>query len=79
MKYVVICYAEHDHRIEMHETFDNKNDARTFLQKDMSEVYDNESQISDDICVNPLPDGTYVHMSSCNGKYRWTWELIEVE
>ena len=38
-KYVVICYAVHEEKIERYKTFDNKKDAYIFVKEDSQNLY----------------------------------------
>lgn len=47
-KYVVICYAVHEEKIERYKTFDNKKDAYIFVKEDSQNLYKQKSHNSDD-------------------------------
>ena len=38
-KYIVICYAVHNKKIESYNVFDNKDDAYIFIEKDVHNTY----------------------------------------
>ena len=81
-KYVVICYSVHNKDIASHDVFENKDDAYAFLKKNAQNTYEEEMNNSDEngkkqIDFTISDDGT-AYLSSCNGEYEWTWEVIEV-
>ena len=81
-KYVVICYAVHNKKIESYNVFDNKDDAYTFLEKDVHNTYEDEMNTTseedkDSIDFRISDDGS-AYLSSYDGEYEWTWEVIEV-
>ena len=69
-KYVVICYAVHEEKIERYKTFDNKKDAYIFVKEDSQNLYKQKSHNSDD-------DGI-AYLSVDDKEYIWTWEVIEI-
>lgn len=73
-KYVVICYSVHNKEIASHDAFENEDDAYTFLEKDAQNTYE-EGKEQIDFTISD--DGT-AYLSSCDGEYEWTWEVIEV-
>ena len=80
-KYVVICYAVHEKEIASHNTFDNEDDAYAFLEKDAQNTQEDEMNIAskkdrDKIDFTINDDGT-ADLSSYDGEYEWTWEIIE--
>ena len=82
-KYLVICYAVHNKEIASHDTFDNEDDAYAFLEKDAQNTYEEEVNNADDgdkdlIDLTLYDDGT-AYLSSDNGEYEWTWEVVEVK
>ena len=82
MKYVVICYSVHNKEIASYDAFDNEDDAYAFLDKDAQNTYEEEYENSDDegkeqIDFTSSDDGT-AYLSSRNGEYEWTWEVITV-
>lgn len=81
-KYVVICYSVHNKEIASHDTFDNEDDAYAFLEKDAQNTYEEEmnnasEEDKDSIDFTISDDGT-ADLSSYDGEYEWTWEVIEV-
>lgn len=81
-KYVVICYSVHNKEIASHDTFDNEDDAYAFLEKDAQNTYEKEmnnasEEDKDSIDFTISDDGT-AYLSSYDGEYEWTWEVIEV-
>jgi len=81
-KYVVICYSVHNKDIASHDVFENKDDAYAFLKKNAQNTYEEEMNNSDkngkeQIDFTISDDGT-AYLSSCDGEYEWTWEVIEV-
>ena len=81
-KYVVICYAVHNKKIESYNVFDNKDDAYTFLEKDVHNTYEDEmnttSEEDKDSIDFTISDDGSAYLSSYDGEYEWTWEVIEV-
>ena len=80
-KYIVIRYAIHEQKIASHEAFDNENEAYEFLKKDVQNTYEDEKNITskedkDSINFTININGT-AHLSSYDGAYEWTWEIIE--
>lgn len=82
MKYIVICYSVHNKEIASYDAFENEADAYNFLEKDAQNTYEEEYNNSDDAERNQIDftisdDGT-AYLSSCNGEYEWTWEVIQI-
>lgn len=82
MKYVVVCYAVHEKRIASYDTFDNEDAAYTFLEADAKNTYEEEYDNADDedrkhIDFTINDNGT-AHLSSYDGEYVWTWEVIKI-
>ena len=81
-KYVVICYAVHNKKIESYNVFDNKDDAYTFLEKDVHNTYEDEMNTTreeDKYSIDfRISDDGSAHLSSYDKKYEWTWEVIEL-
>ena len=82
-KYVVICYSIHEKEIVSHDSFDNEGDAYLFLEKDSQNTYEEEinnasEEDKDSINFTISDDGT-AYLSSYDGEYEWTWEVIEVQ
>lgn len=82
MKYVVICYAVHNKEIASYDSFDNEDAAYDFLQKDAQNTFEEEFENSrkeeqENIDFTISDDGS-AYLSSCDGEYEWTWEVIEV-
>lgn len=82
MKYVVVCYAVHNKEIASYDAFDNEDDAYNFLEKDAQNTYEEEYNNASEedkgsIDFTISDDGT-AYLSSYDGEYEWTWEVIEV-
>lgn len=82
MKYVVVCYSVHNREIASYSAFNNEGDAYEFLEKDAQNTYEEEyNNFSDEekeqIEFTLSNDGT-AYISSCDGEYEWTWEVIEI-
>ena len=81
-KYIVICYAVHDKEIASHDAFDNENDACAFLKNDAQNTYEDEmnntSEEDKDSIDFTIGDDGSAYLSSYDGGYEWTWEVIEV-
>nr|DAO32083.1 MAG TPA: hypothetical protein [Caudoviricetes sp.] len=82
-KYLVICYAVHEKEIASHDIFDNEDDAYAFLEEDAQNTYEEEVNNADDgdkdlIDLTISDDGT-AYLSSYDGEYEWTWEVVEVK
>lgn len=80
-KYIVVCYSVHEKEIASHDSFDNEDDAYAFLEKDAQNTYEEEmnnasEEDKDTIDFTMSDDGT-AYLSSCDGEYEWTWEVIE--
>lgn len=82
MKYVVICYSIHNKKITGTNPFINREDACTYLEGDIWSTYEEKKCCgdlhSDHINFNIDTNGVS-YLSSCDGAYHWTWEIIEVE
>ena len=82
MKYIVICYSVHEKMVASHDVFNNEEDALLFLEKDALNTYEEEinncNEEEKEQIDFTLDDGT-AYLSSCNGEYEWTWEVIEIE
>ncbi len=76
-KYVVICYALHERRIVSYDVFDSKREAASFLAKDAKKTYEEENNNGDASPVETVSYGE-AELSSSDGKYVWTWEIISV-
>ena len=81
MKYVVICYSVHNKEIASYDVFDNEDEAYVFLENDAQntyeEEYENATEEDRESIDFTLDDGT-AYLSSYEGEYEWTWEVIEV-
>lgn len=81
-KYVVICYAVHEKEIASHDAFDNEDDAYAFLEKDAHNTYEEEMNNASEEDKNSIDftisDDGSAYLSSYDGEYEWTWEVIEV-
>ena len=82
MKYIVICYAVHNKEIASYDAFDNEDDAYNFLEKDAQntyeEEYNNASEEDKGSIDFTISDDETAYLSSYDGEYEWTWEVIEV-
>lgn len=82
-KYVVICYAVHEKEIASHDAFDNEDDAYAFLEKDAQNTYEEEmnnaSEEDKDSIDFTISDDGSAYLSSYDGEYEWTWEVIEAD
>lgn len=79
MKYIVICYSVHDKKISSYDVFEKREDAYIFLREDAKKVY--EEEVNNSGCETEIEftlDDEIAYLSSCNGEYEWTWEIIEV-
>lgn len=81
-KYVVICYSVHNKEIANYDAFDNEDNAYAFLEKDAQNTYEEEinnasEEDMDSIDFTINDDGS-AYLSSCDGEYEWTWEVVEV-
>lgn len=81
-KYVVICYSVHEKEVASYDSFDNEEDAYAFLEKDAQNTYEEEmnsaSKKDRDSIDFTINDDSSAYLSSYNGEYEWTWEVIEV-
>jgi hypothetical protein len=81
MKYVVVCYSIHNKNIASYDPFDSEEDAQKFLEEDAESTYneevENASKEDVDNIEMEVNDG-YALVSSCNGEYQWSWEIIQV-
>ena len=70
------------HKHHSHNAFDNENDAYAFLEKDAQNTYEEEinnaSEEDKDSIDFTISDDGSEYLSSYDGKYEWTWEVIEV-
>lgn len=81
MKYIVICYSVHEKRVASHDVFNNEEDAILFLKKDSSNTYEeelNNCSENEREHIDFTLDDRSAYLSSYNGEYEWTWEIIEV-
>lgn len=81
-RYVVVCYAIHEKEIASHKSFENKEDAYAFVKKDAQNTFDEELDNSTEEGKNHINfenngNGT-AYLSSCDGEFKWTWEVIEL-
>lgn len=80
-KYIVICYAVHNKEIASHDTFDDEEEAYAFLEKDAQNTYEEMNNSAEEgkgqIDFTISDDGT-AYLSSCDGEYEWTWEVISI-
>ena len=81
-KYVVICDAVHEEKIERYKTFDNKKDAYIFVKEDSQNLYKQKSHNSDDDWNAKIDftcgDDGVAYLSVDDKEYIWTWEVIEI-
>jgi hypothetical protein len=82
-KYVVICYAVHDRRIASYDKFDDEDSARCFLREDAENTYEEElngasDEDKDSVKLDVCSSGTFAKLTSCDGDYIWTWEIITI-
>ena len=82
MLYIVVCYSVHNKEIASYDVFKSESDAYAFLEKDAQNTYEEEYNNSNDkekeqIDFTISDDGT-AYLSSCNGEFEWTWEVITV-
>lgn len=82
-KYVVICYAVHEEKIERYKTFDNKKDAYIFVKMKIHKIYINKKSHNSDDDWNAKIDFTcgddgIAYLSVDDKEYIWTWEVIEI-
>ena len=80
--FLVICYSVHNKEIVSHDAFKDWESANEFLKKDaentcMEEMDNSSDDEKDKIDLTIDDDGT-AKLSSCDGEYEWTWEIIEV-
>lgn len=73
-KYVVICYAVHKKEIASHDAFDNEDDAQNTYDDEIN----NASEEDKDSIDFTISDDGSAYLSSYDGEYEWTWEVIEV-
>lgn len=82
MKCIVICYSVHEKMVASHDVFNNEEDALLFLEKYALNTYEEEinncNEKEKEQIDFTLDNGT-AYLSSYNGEYEWTWEIIEVE
>lgn len=80
MKYIVICYSIHEKGVLSYDVFSNEEDAILFLEEDSTNIYKEElNNCSEDERKNIdfTLDGRTAYLSSYNGEYEWTWEIVE--
>lgn len=80
-KYVVICYSIHNKKIASYDAFDNEDDAYAFLENDAQNTYEEEmnnaSEVDKDKIDFTISDDGTAYLSSYDGEFEWTWEVIE--
>ena len=74
MKYVVVCYSVHNKEIASYDAFDNEEDAQNTYEEEMNNSDDEEKEKID---FTISDDGT-AYLSSYDGEYEWTWEVIQI-
>lgn len=82
MKYVVICYAEHENEIESKDVFNNKVEALNYMQRDFSlKLDDEEMSTPDEEMENLCSDinETEAYVSSWDGEMSWAWKILECD
>ena len=82
-KYIVICYSVHEKEIADYCSFDHEDNAYAFLEEDAQNTYEEEMNNASGNDKNTIDftisdDGT-AYLSSYDGEYEWTWEVIEVK
>jgi len=81
MKCIIVCYSIHDKKIASYDHFDKEEDAKDFLKKDAQNTYEEEMNNSADEekdKINFTLNDDSAYLSSCDGEYEWTWEIIVI-
>lgn len=79
MKYMMICYSEHDNEIAEHKLFDSPEEAIDYMTSDINKTYRTEKFMIESDSCHKIIDGMTGMVESCSGEYRWTWTIFEVE
>ena len=79
MKYMMICYSEHDNEIAEHKLFDSPEEAIDYMTSDINKTYRTEKFMIESDSCHKIIDGMTGMVESCAGEYRWTWTIFEVE
>ena len=79
MKYMMICYSEHDNEIAEHKLFDSPEEAIDYMTSDINKTYRTEKFMIESDSCHKIIDGMTGMVESCSGEYRWTWPIFEVE
>lgn len=80
-KYMVICYAVHNKEVASHDIFNTYDEAVEFLEKDSQSTYDEEyngAVKEDKKKIDFTLDDDSAYLSSYEGEYEWTWEIVEL-
>jgi len=80
-QYLVICYAVHEKRIASCEPVDSMELAKKFLATDAKNTFNEEYEnalCEDKKSIELIIDEETAKLSSYDGEYIWTWEIIEV-
>lgn len=79
MKYMMICYSEHDSEVVEHKLFNSIDKAVDYMIGDINKTYRTEKFIVESNSCHRVIDELTGMVESCAGEYRWTWTIFEVE
>lgn len=75
--FIVICYAIHDKKIASVDSRDTYEDAIDFLETDAKNTYEEEVANGGENVELDVDEG-FALLTSSNGNFEWTWEVVEV-
>lgn len=78
-KFLVVCYSVHEQKIASVNPFESKGEACNFIRKDAENTFHEENISSTDGKVELEVNDETASLSSCDGEYKWTWEVITVQ
>lgn len=75
--FIVICYSIHEKKIASVDSKKTYEEANKFLEEDAKNTYEEEVENGGENVQLDVSDGSAL-LTSSNGDFEWTWEIIEV-
>lgn len=77
MQFVVICYSVHNRCVYSHDVFDSFDAAKNHMIHDAHNTY-NEEICNQSYNVELESFEDRMRVSSCDGDYEWTWDILSI-
>ena len=81
MKYVVICYAEHENEIESKDIFNGEKEALNCMERDFSLKLDEEEMSTPEEEIDNIYseiNEADAYLSSWDGEMSWVWKILSL-